>query len=187
MPYFYDRQGEPLNGGRIYLGVEDMDPETNPIDTYWDSGYTLDTGTIKTIGGLVVNDGTPALVYFEEENYSIRVRDSDGDEVYYRPSAIVAGTAPQPLDSDLTAIAALSTTTYGRALLTLADQAALATATGITPGLATTGGAMTGNITRSGAGIHLYWTSASGVTSGEVHVIDNGDAKPSTGLVFEKV
>lgn len=32
----------------------------------------------------------------------------------------------QPLDSDLTAIAALSTTSYGRALLTLADAAALA-------------------------------------------------------------
>lgn len=32
----------------------------------------------------------------------------------------------QPLDSDLTAIAALTTTTYGRALLTLADAAALA-------------------------------------------------------------
>lgn len=31
----------------------------------------------------------------------------------------------QPLDSDLTAIAALSTTSYGRALLALADQAAL--------------------------------------------------------------
>lgn len=31
----------------------------------------------------------------------------------------------QPLDSDLTSIAALATTTYGRAILTLADQAAL--------------------------------------------------------------
>jgi hypothetical protein len=36
--------------------------------------------------------------------------------------------ASQPLDSDLTAIAALSTTAYGRALLTLADAAALTAA-----------------------------------------------------------
>lgn len=36
----------------------------------------------------------------------------------------------QPLDSDLTAIAALSTTAFGRALLTLADQAALTAAVG---------------------------------------------------------
>jgi hypothetical protein len=36
----------------------------------------------------------------------------------------------QPLDSDLTAIAALATTAYGRALLTLADQAALGASVG---------------------------------------------------------
>lgn len=36
----------------------------------------------------------------------------------------------QPLDSDLTAIAALTTTAYGRAFLELADQAALLTAVG---------------------------------------------------------
>lgn len=41
-------------------------------------------------------------------------------------AAILAGY--QPIDSDLTAIAALSTTSFGRALLTLADAAALRTA-----------------------------------------------------------
>lgn len=40
------------------------------------------------------------------------------------------GVGVQPLDSDLTAIAALSTTSYGRALLTLADAAAGRTALG---------------------------------------------------------
>lgn len=39
-------------------------------------------------------------------------------------AAAAAQAASQPLDSDLTAIAALSTTTYGRALLTAADSAA---------------------------------------------------------------
>jgi hypothetical protein len=60
----------------------------------------------------------------------------------------------QPLDSDLTAIAALSTTSYGRALLALADQAALmalllsatTSAQGIVE-LATTGEATTGTDT----------------------------------------
>jgi hypothetical protein len=37
----------------------------------------------------------------------------------------------QPVDSDLTAIAALTTTTFGRALLALADAAALRTAAGL--------------------------------------------------------
>lgn len=40
----------------------------------------------------------------------------------------------QPLDSDLTAIAALSTTAYGRSLLTLADAAALQTTAGLVIG-----------------------------------------------------
>lgn len=40
-------------------------------------------------------------------------------------AAAAAQAASQPVDSDLTAIAALATTAYGRALLTLADAAAL--------------------------------------------------------------
>ncbi len=46
-------------------------------------------------------------------------------------AAAAAQAASQPLDSDLTAIAALTTTTYGRALLTLANQAALQAAAGL--------------------------------------------------------
>jgi hypothetical protein len=45
-----------------------------------------------------------------------------------------AATAYQPLDSDLTAIAALTTTTFGRALLALADAAALRTSAGLVIG-----------------------------------------------------
>lgn len=46
-------------------------------------------------------------------------------------AAAAAQAASQPVDSDLTAIAALATTTFGRALLTAADAAALRTAGGI--------------------------------------------------------
>lgn len=45
-----------------------------------------------------------------------------------------ADAAYQPLDSDLTAIAALSTTAFGRALLALANAAALRTAAGLVIG-----------------------------------------------------
>ncbi len=45
-------------------------------------------------------------------------------------AAAAAQVASQPLDSDLTAIAALSTTSFGRALLTLADAAAMRTTAG---------------------------------------------------------
>lgn len=43
---------------------------------------------------------------------------------------LLPGAGFQPLDSDLTAIAALSTTTFGRALLTMADASATRTAIG---------------------------------------------------------
>lgn len=51
-----------------------------------------------------------------------------GTDIYSK-AAIDSGF--QPLDSDLTAIAALSTTTFGRALLALADAAAARTALGL--------------------------------------------------------
>jgi len=49
-------------------------------------------------------------------------------------AAAAAQAASQPLDSDLTAIAALTTTTFGRALLALADAAALRTVAGLVIG-----------------------------------------------------
>lgn len=49
-------------------------------------------------------------------------------------AAAAAQAASQPLDSDLTAIAALSTTAFGRGLLALADAAALRTSGGLVIG-----------------------------------------------------
>lgn len=53
------------------------------------------------------------------------------DQVNDLHQVVIAGY--QPLDSDLTEIAALSTTSYGRALLELANQAALVAAVGQIP------------------------------------------------------
>jgi hypothetical protein len=51
-------------------------------------------------------------------------------------AAAAAQAASQPLDSDLTAIAALSTTSFGRSLLSLADAAALISTAGLDADLA---------------------------------------------------
>jgi hypothetical protein len=48
-----------------------------------------------------------------------------GDDANFAATVTTSLSGKQPLDSDLTAIAALTTTTYGRAFLALADQAAL--------------------------------------------------------------
>lgn len=54
--------------------------------------------------------------------------DAAGSAASAQAAAIAAS---QPVDADLTAIAALTTTAYGRALLALADAAALRTAVGV--------------------------------------------------------
>lgn len=46
-------------------------------------------------------------------------------------------------------------------------------------GLPTTGGTVTGNITRSGNGVHLYWNAA-GQTSGRVFITASGDPDPTS-------
>jgi len=75
-----------------------------------------------------------------------------------------SGVDVQPLDSDLTAIAALATTTFGRSLLTQADAAATLSTLGIAataPATATiTGGNMTANSTHTDIpGVTLSVTS----------------------------
>jgi hypothetical protein len=52
---------------------------------------------------------------------------------YYLPAA-TAATSYQPLDSDLTSIAALTTTSYGRSVLTLADAVAARSSFGLVIG-----------------------------------------------------
>lgn len=132
-PLFLAHSGLPLDGGNVYLGVDGADPEISPVSAFFDLAMTVAAPQpIRTIGGLMVRDGNPAFVYVAADTYSIRVRDADGAEVFYTTSATLAGTAYQPLDADLTAIAALATTPYGRSVLATADAAALRVLAGIT-------------------------------------------------------
>lgn len=180
-PLFFDQHGALLDAGSVYIGTSGADPQTSPITVYWDSALTIAaTQPLRTRGGVVVNNGSPALVYIGETDYSLRVRDADGSLVSYFPSVTSAtATAYQPLNANLTAIAALITTTFGRSLLTAADAAALRSLAGIVASLALTGGTMTGNILRSSAGPHLYHTDGS-FTSGRVFVTAAGASDPTS-------
>lgn len=180
-PYFGDRRGRPLTGGKVYLGEQGADPQTSPVSAFYDSDLSQAAAQpINVIGGLLVNEsGNPTQVYVDEDEYSIRVRDADGAEVSYLASATFETDQFQPLDSDLTAIAALATTTYGRALLALADAAALRTYAGIVAPLPLAGGSVTGEIKRSGAGAYPYMADA-GYTVARIFVTANGAADPRT-------
>lgn len=126
-------------------------------------------GTGEPLQGQAQNAGTPGapqsrstaakarppvpLSVMHAEGYSTR-------QVFDWLIAKAAGLATtyQPLDSDLTAIAALTTTAFGRALLELANAGALASAAGLGTGdspqftAVNVGHASDTTITRTGAG-----------------------------------
>ena len=176
---FLDRRGLPLTG-TLYLGTEGDDPESSPVDAFFDPALTIVAPQpITVVGGFPRRAGNPALIYVAEDTFSMRTRDEDGGEVFYVTNAAVDSDQFQPLDSDLTAIAALATTSYGRALLTMADAAALRTYAGIVPSLPIAGGSMTGGILRTGAGAHPYMADAA-YTAARIFVTANGAIDPRT-------
>ena len=156
-PMFYDLRGRPLDRGKVYIGAVGEDPELNPIDVLADLNLTDSvTQPITTIGGLLTRDGQVIFAFVDEQQYSIRVKDADGAVVFYSAAANVSAANFQPADSDLTAIAALSTTSFGRGLLTQADGADMRDYAGIPDALPLAGGTMTGAIKRNEAGAYGY-------------------------------
>lgn len=180
VPIFLDARGQLLDGGRIYVGVTDGDPETDPIAVFWDEDLTQPAPQpIRTLGGRIVNGTQPASIFVAQDDYSMRILDVNGAQLDYIPSVYMNTDAFQPKDSDLTDIAALTTTVFGRSLLTLADQAALKTATGIPDSLPLAGGTVSGTITRQGGGGHWYWHS-NGLPSGRIFLTPASDPDPTS-------
>lgn len=156
-PLFPDATGALLDAGYIYVGAVGSDPQVSPIQCYWDIGLTVPAAQpLRVLGGYIVNGGNRAFVFVAQDDYAMTVKDADSNLVTYTPSIAIAAPAYQPLDDDLTAIAALTTNAFGRSLLQLTDQVALKAATGIPAPIPATGGNVTGNIVRQGAGVHAY-------------------------------
>lgn len=157
VPLFIDARGNLLDGGKIYLGVANGDPQVSPIVAYWDKNLTIPADQpIRTVGGVIVNGAQPGFVFVAEADYSMRVLDNTDSLVSYSPSIFIDTSAFQPADADLTAIAAQGTTAYGRELLLLASQSDLKAATGIPDPLPKAGGTVTGPIGRQGSGAYAF-------------------------------
>ncbi|RPF70441.1 hypothetical protein [Aurantiacibacter spongiae] len=156
-PMFYDLRGRPLDRGSVYIGAVGQDPETSPIDVFADVGLTDKIAQpIRTIGGLMSRDGNAVFAFIADQQYSIRVKDADGATVFYAASANIGAANFQPASDDLDAIAALTTTTFGRQLLTQASATALRAYANIPDALPLTGGTVTGSIKRSTGGGYAY-------------------------------
>jgi hypothetical protein len=81
-PIFTDADGDPLENGYIWIGVENLNPITNPVAVYWDKALTQPAvQPIRTQGGYPVNNGTPAALHVAGA-YSILAQDRNGMLVY---------------------------------------------------------------------------------------------------------
>ncbi len=182
VPIWLDGLGKLADGAKIYVGVAGSDPEiaANQLALKFPGNVTA-TQPIRTLGGYTVNGSDRVSVTLPAgvTSYSIRVRDVSDALVFYLASANADGSAFQPVDTDLTAIAALNTTNFGRSVLTFSNAAMLDAATGRPPSLALAGGTMTGDIARQGAGDYLYWATA-GMGSGRVFITVSTASDPTS-------
>lgn len=82
-PIFTDIDGQPLEDGYVWIGTANLDPQTNPINVYWDKALTLlAPQPIRTLAGYPANSGTPARLYVNGDDYSIRVMNKNGSTLY---------------------------------------------------------------------------------------------------------
>lgn len=91
-PIFTDKSGSPLDNGYLYFGVAGLNPETNPIQVYYDINLTQPAAQpLRTSNGYVMRNGAPALIYANAQ-FSVTVRDKNGALVIYSPVGF--GVAP---------------------------------------------------------------------------------------------
>ena len=80
---FYDRSGQPLDAGYIYIGTAGINPEVSPITVYWDTSLTSSAAQpIRTLAGYPSRNGSPGTIIVTQTSYSIVVRDKNGTLVY---------------------------------------------------------------------------------------------------------
>lgn len=92
-PLYFDKNGDVLDSGYLYFGAVNLNPETNPIQVYWDAAGTQPAPQpIRTLAGYAVRNGTPANVYINGA-YSQTVKNKRGVVVAYIPDATATNNA----------------------------------------------------------------------------------------------
>ena len=88
LPQYFDLDGDPLDGGKLYFGAANQNPLTNPVTVYWDAAATIPAAQpVRTINGYTARNGTPALLYATAD-YSVLVQDRRGQRVVYAPNSV---------------------------------------------------------------------------------------------------
>lgn len=85
---FWDRNGDPLQNGYIYIGTANLDAQANPITVYWDAAGTIAASQpIRTLNGYPVWNGTAANIYVAATDCSIKLLDKNGTLVVSKPTS----------------------------------------------------------------------------------------------------
>ncbi len=85
--------GSGLNGGKMYIGVANKDPQTNPLPVYWDRAGTIPAPQPLVInGGYIVNSGVPATPFLVGP-CSVRVLDDTNKLIWFSPYVIIPDTS----------------------------------------------------------------------------------------------
>lgn len=100
-PVFYDRDGQPLDNGNIYIGVANLDPVTNPLQVYYDEALTITAAQpLKTNNGYIYRNGTPAQLYVNAVNFSITAKNANDTLVYSFPDGTGIGVGAASIEYD---------------------------------------------------------------------------------------
>lgn len=82
-PIFFDKVGKPLDSGYVYIGEYGKNPQTDPIQVFWDEALTQPAAQpIRTINGYYSRYGTPSRVFIQGISCSIAVKDKNQIVVY---------------------------------------------------------------------------------------------------------
>lgn len=82
--YIGDTTGRPLDGGKIYFGQVNKDPELYPINIFYDEGLSIPAlQPVRTKGGFMYANGNMVKIYAAETRYSVKALDSYSRQVFY--------------------------------------------------------------------------------------------------------
>jgi hypothetical protein len=90
--FFTDRNGDALDQGYVYIGTSGSDPELFPQACFFDEALTVAAAQpLRTVAGYIVNPGAgnaAADVFTANGAYSIRVRDKQTVQIFYKPVCV---------------------------------------------------------------------------------------------------
>ena len=74
-----DLDGSPLDAGFLFFGEYGKDPESFPVEAFWDAEFTIPAAQpIRTRNGYPFRNGSPAKVHLKQPNHSIAIKNRNG-------------------------------------------------------------------------------------------------------------